>query len=719
MNSRWMRQVGCQGGGSRSGWCTVAAAVGLLLASGSGLAAGVDAAEMARLTRHAAEQGAVRVMVNFEVGASLDAMAKGRESLRGVADQKAEALLAELGAEAWEAGRWRNGLGQIGFYVTPTGLQRLAASTVAASFAADPTSGLRGRIREGDGSDTAIETALARDGEVEVEIALETDGAEHEVDRTGRARFRASREAGAEWQARVDRIARKPWGRGIRRIDASAMAESGSFRATIDRQAYAALRESDDVRAVRPIGFVDQRPSRWSTAALDEARATGTAEVVVTLRGSHSFSPKAGFMSASSWKAQANSHSKVLAEVFAGEATEQLGKLSDNQLALGSVTLRLSAGAMERLYAARDPRVLDVSANVPVAKPLLDNSMRLINMRSAWNAGYRAAGQSIVVLDTGIRRDHAMFRNPDGSSRVTYEACFGTNSGRFRSFCPQADVTGDSPPGLSGSGEPLSNAWICSQQGSDCSHGTGVASVAAGRSTPSVVNGTLQGAAPDASLISAQIYSFDPSTGDSTIFAADILAALQAVFNATKPGLDNPYVVNMSFGGLASKTSCPNDWTGSANAVQNLMSRGVPVIAGTGNNGYNDMITAPACVPNTIKVSAVANDATGTTRAPYANIADPELFGGPFLFAPAGMGANNGVWAAGVASPTAIEYAAGTSLAAPQVAGAYAAIKAAVPGISVADATAWLMGTGSVDIVVPRPAPLSTRTFRRLRMPNF
>ena len=52
----------------------------------------------------------------------------------------------------------------------------------------------------------------------------------------------------------------------------------------------------------------------------------------------------------------------------------------------------------------------------------------------------------------------------------------------------------------------------------------------------------------------------------------------------------------------------------------------------------------------------------------------------------------------------------------PHVAGLYAATKAAVPGISVNDATAWIVGSGSIPVQVSLPGSGGTQTYRRIRV---
>lgn len=336
-------------------------------------------------------------------------------------------------------------------------------------------------------------------------------------------------------------------------------------------------------------------------------------------------------------------------------------------------------------------------------------------MQSAWNAGYRAAGQKIIVVDTGIRKNHELFKM-NGATKVTYEACFGTDSSDgYRSICPSKDVKGDSPLGLAGSGEPYADVTTCASLASDkidyhdCSHGTHVAGIAAGRQSPYISPSSLQGVAPDAELISAQVFSYDKTNLKATAYSGDVLAALEAVLSATTADTNNPYVVNMSLGGGIYSENCG---TNLSTVIESLASRGVPVVVATGNNKSRNGISSPACVPYTIKVSSVFNDTNGTALAEFANIGDPARYTGPILLTPGGGGGTL-VRSADRASTTATKQMQGTSQAAPHAAGVYAAIKAAIPGISVADATAWIVTTGSIPVTV------DTKTYRRIRIPNF
>lgn len=91
-----------------------------------------------------------------------------------------------------------------------------------------------------------------------------------------------------------------------------------------------------------------------------------------------------------------------------------------------------------------------------------------------------------------------------------------------------------------------------------------------------------------------------------------------------------------------------------------------------------------------------------------SNIGNPSAYTGAFLMAP-----GYSIVSASKESTTATINSGGTSMAAPHVAGFYAAIKAAAPGISNADATGWIYANGSVPILA------NGYQYRRIKAPNF
>lgn len=117
--------------------------------------------------------------------------------------------------------------------------------------------------------------------------------------------------------------------------------------------------------------------------------------------------------------------------------------------------------------------------------------------------------------------------------------------------------------------------------------------------------------------------------------------------------------------------------------LRNLRTPGVPVVVAAGNSGYRGAIGFPACVPNAIKVSSHANDGVGNTLSSFSNLPRPSNFAGETIWLAPGGGN-------------------GTSMAAPHIAGLYAAAKAALPPGSDNDAvTNYFIGNASVSLNAP------------------
>jgi subtilisin family serine protease len=699
-------------------------------AASAAFGAEVEPGDYEKLLKDATATGTVRVSVTIDDTITLETIRKNPAALRAAMEQQAKPLIDELGPDALESGYWNNGFGQIGVYVTPNGLKILANSPNAKSFMPDVTSKSRFLVHDSDGSIDAIEAAINANGFADVEVFLNVDKGDYDIGRDGKTTFRPSPELSNAIMTRLANINTARFASGFKNFDKSpseVAIPSPSFRVRIDKNAFYGLRESGDVRAIRPVGFVDARPAQWPAEALETAKANGTAEVAIQLRGGSIFSPKTGYMSAAAVKAQSSANQRAFENILsnAGASLQSLG--ATTYFKLGGIAVSLSYNTLARLYENADPRILSINLNKPLAWPTLTNSISLLNMQSAWNAGYRAAGQNIIVMDSGIRRNHEFFK-VNGTSKVIYEACFGSHGTdelgvSYHPICPNVNTNGDSfPQNQPGTGEPL-NDPLCSSTLSDvCSHGTHVAGVAAGHSTPNISPSTLQGVAPDAGLISLQVFSYNTTTSPGArAFNNDILAGLQAINAATVPGTNNPYVVNMSLGGGHFSGNCAGQFSAVDTAILDLTSHGVPVIVATGNAPppYTDAdrtsIAWPACVPETIKVSAVVNDANGTSLPIFAQVGIPGNFTGPMLLAPGG-GAGTTVTSSSATSSTATLALAGTSMAAPHVAGIYAAFKAAVPGTTVNNISNWITSpAGSFGVTYTLPV-IGTQTYRRVRI---
>ena len=604
---------------ARATWALAA----LLAAPVAATAASVNLAELERLTTTAKARGDVAVMIHMaDIGLG-DIKARG-EAVRAEMKRRADTLLAELGPDAINGGVWNNGVGQLGVHLTAQGLRKLQASGNVLSFSADATRGMRLRVSNRTGALSAIEQALSRSRTVEVEAVLDLEGVSYELDRQGRTIASWSASFEAETMDRAQAIlSAHP---SLARLNTPAavrthlLATHGALvrnlkkdgavtvELTVDRAAYYGLREQEGVLALRPVGFRDSRPMFIDPQALAAAKAHGTAEVEIVLRGSEAFTEFGGGVSKANWRAQKKTHEAALEDIVA--AAGPGASMTANHGEVGGAFARLPLAALEALQRKGDARIASVSLLKGAAAPALNNSTRvLMNMPPAWNAGYRGAGQYIALLDTGVRKRHLMMANSSGQTRVVAEACFGSNetiawgplAGTYSSMCPSANAsTGDSPPGLLDSGDvPI----LC---GTSCSHGTAIAGIAAGRAMSSEPN--FQGVAPDASIVSVNVFSKQISGGPYPFgvvaLPKDIADGLGYLYSLTGPTGVMPATVNLS---LASRETYTGNCDGVNSTVtahvQNLLSRGVPVVAATGNNGSRSSIAWPACVSSVFQVT--------------------------------------------------------------------------------------------------------------------
>ena len=311
----------------------------------------------------------------------------------------------------------------------------------------------------------------------------------------------------------------------------------------------------------------------------------------------------------------------------------------------------------------RDYRVEKIDLDLPGHMALAE-STELVRARDVQATGITGAGVVVAVFDTGIDTDH-----PDLSDDIVAQQCFCTNADGVTGCCPGGRTE------ASGAGAAED------EQG----HGTHVAGIitSGGRVAP-------RGMAPDADIVAVRVL-------DKTGAAASSVQLMKAFdwIISTQPSVK---VVNTSlvFGSFPGQCDAASSFTaGFAQAVNTLRARGTLTVSSAGNSGNKSEIGAPACLTGAIGVGAVYDANVGTISfgctdgstsadkiACFSNSSSAVD-----LLAPGAAISSSGI-GGGVAG------FAGTSQAAPHVAGALALMLQAKPSATADQLEAALKASG-------------------------
>jgi hypothetical protein len=292
-----------------------------------------------------------------------------------------------------------------------------------------------------------------------------------------------------------------------------------------------------------------------------------------------------------------------------------------SHLPMLSLTLR-DLSALESLDA--NPLVEQIFENLP-HEASLTQSLGLIGQPAAAASGMTGTGTTVAVLDTGTD-----FTLPAFGSCASAGAP-GCKVIIAQDFAPSDNLRDDSSR-----------------------HGTNV-------------SGIVLGVAPG-----AQIAALDVFRSDGLAYSNDIIAALNwAIQNKT---LFNIAAVNLSLGGGSATSPCTND--AFASAIASVKSAGIVPVIASGNNGFTNAISSPACVPAAVSVGAVYDINMGaigwSSCSDSATAADRvTCFSNSASFL--------SILAPGALITSAGITMGGTSQASPHVAGAMAVLKAAFP----------------------------------------
>lgn len=320
--------------------------------------------------------------------------------------------------------------------------------------------------------------------------------------------------------------------------------------------------------------------------------------------------------------------------------------------------------AVEGIFLIRRERRADVGAERVQAVGLSASELS-IDLGSAWDRGFDGAGTAIAVIDSGININH-----PALAGKNIGDACFANTFGTTTlAQCP----SGGTPQIGAGA------ASYCPGDSTRCDHGTHVASLAVGN------DGAVFGVARGAKLVPIDVFSLvtdaaDCSPDPAPCVLTDSLAVLNALDYVNEKAIEYKIAaVNLSIGGSSRDGYCDDDARRSV--VDMLRQKGVAVAVAASNGGLTGKITTPACISSAIGVGSVDN---GTSVASFSNFANTLDFVAPGISLSGAKGSGSG-------------YAlrSGTSMSAPQVAGAFAVLRQAYPTLSLDVIEAALKQTGT------------------------
>jgi subtilisin len=313
--------------------------------------------------------------------------------------------------------------------------------------------------------------------------------------------------------------------------------------------------------------------------------------------------------------------------------------------------------------------------------PTLAESVPLIHADQTHAAGLTGKGWTVAILDTGVAKTHPFL----DEGKVVSEACYSTtDTGRsVSSLCPNGQSS------QVGAGAGVN----CSTQIDGCEHGTHVAGIAAGNATGTPIP-NLDGVAKGTNIMAIQVFSRvdDASacaqgghrTPCTTAFTSDIMRGLERVLELRTSF--QIAAVNLSLGGSKFTSTCDAQ-SPLTDTIQLLRSANIATVIASGNNGFADGISQPACVSSAI---SVGNTTKGDAVNSSSNSASFSSLLAPGTHIVASVPSSPGVAAL-----------TGTSMAAPHVAGAFALLRQAKPSASVSEILAALQKTG-VPIRDPR-----------------
>lgn len=255
------------------------------------------------------------------------------------------------------------------------------------------------------------------------------------------------------------------------------------------------------------------------------------------------------------------------------------------ELQSGKLNIKQNYEAFNSLAAELDQRTLELVKNSPLVEKVfaetilgiqLQQSMPLINATQAWNyavtptTNLTGVGQTVCLLDTGVDYTHPALGGSWGTKIV----------GGYD------HVNNDSDPM------------------DDNGHGTHLAGIIAAKLVNSST--TIKGVAPDAKIIAEKVCD-----SNGACSSTDMIAGINHCL--TSIHVKKLSVISISIGDFMSHnaSTCPT-WLDAG--MNTAVGYGIPVIVSSGNQGFKNGISYPACSPAATSVG-MTYDAPSTSMS--------------------------------------------------------------------------------------------------------
>ncbi|MFP4424464.1 MAG: S8 family serine peptidase [Candidatus Woesearchaeota archaeon] len=194
----------------------------------------------------------------------------------------------------------------------------------------------------------------------------------------------------------------------------------------------------------------------------------------------------------------------------------------------------------------------------------LEESVPLINGPEVWDFNYTGRGTSVCVIDTGVSH------HPDLEGRIIAEKCFCKDD-----CCPNKNSTDDNASDGNG-------------------HGTHVIGTIA-------ANGSIKGIAPETKIVAVKGLDDEGFGYDSDIIdGIEWCVENKDIYNISIISL-SVGIMNGTSGGICNNTPLPRE-------ANDAFSKGLFVVAASGNDGATQGMSSPACARDVFSVGATYDE---------------------------------------------------------------------------------------------------------------